>query len=176
MTCVIISDQDGVVRYLCLPLPLTPPSYLAPLEQPWQASVYVTMWRGVSWCHMQESPPRTRLLRCALDGPLLLCTCVGDCCYICSVDENRNRDVDDWNCASSVLTCTKLKYCKLPEHVEQIDSALVDRVLHLCLVCAHQLLLYKLPPSADAVSCKWLKHPVIHESSCEIMCAKLRYF
>lgn len=99
---------------------------------------------------------------------------------VCSVSEVRKSvlegpSFESWSHANSILTCAKLKHFEIPQEVLQIDSEVVHGMLYLCFVCNSLLMVYELLPSEQIIPSKWINDPVIHESSCTILHAKLRY-
>lgn len=120
-----------------------------------------------------------KLLNCGPECPLLLCTCVSKESHslltICRLSEELQGGLIGWNCANSLPTCIKLECRKTPQTVKHLDSAVIHGVQYLCIACSNQVMVYELPSSPEAMSCKWMDHPVIHKSSCKISHAKLRY-
>ena len=137
--------------------------------------------------HHSRTTSLMRLVTAAPECPVLLCYSYGDSqnstLCLCTLTEVRESCLNEgnfqmfeaWSQANSFLKCTRLKCCKFPHQIGQIDSEHVRGVPFLCVVCSYQLLVYEIPPSSAALSCNWTTHSVVHKSACKIMHAKLRY-
>ena len=174
--------------YLCPPLPLVPFSTY---------ETYTTR-RKVHTCRnvpssspqqMKGSKVNVKQLMIILNnvgGSRLMCYSSGDnsrSVTICSLTEHLNytsehnvsyKSFEEWSSNHSILTCTIVKTCKLPEEVQQIDSEVTGEKQYLSVCCAYHVMVFEVP-MMTTLSCPWIDNPTVHKSSVKIVYAKLRY-